>query len=84
MEKDVMPVLEEGVFSKVISRRLVKQEPVYCMSVDKNRNLVANGIVSSNCDALRYALFTAFGKKKNLKWGEDGGDGRSLGNTRQF
>ena len=59
-------------------------EDVYCMVVSKNRNMIANGIIVSNCDALRYALFTAFGKKKSLKWGEDVGDGRSLGNTRQF
>lgn len=35
-------------------------------------------------DALRYALFTAFGTKKNLKWNEGGYDGRTLGGARQF
>lgn len=31
------------------------------------------------CDAVRYALYSAFGVKKSLKWGESGDDGRSLG-----
>lgn len=30
-------------------------------------------------DALRYALFTAFGAKKNLKWNEGGHDATTLG-----
>lgn len=30
-------------------------------------------------DGLRYALFTAFGVKKSLKWGEGGHDGTTLG-----
>jgi len=37
------------------------------------------------CDALRYALFTAFGKRKHLKWNDDpGNDGRTLGGGRKF
>lgn len=36
-------------------------------------------------DALRYAIYTAFGLRKSLKWGENVGDGKSLGNNgRQF
>ena len=30
-------------------------------------------------DALRYAIFTAFGEKKHLKWNESSDDGRTLG-----
>lgn len=36
------------------------------------------------CDALRYCLYTNFGLKKNLKWGENNDDGRTLGGGRQF
>ncbi len=35
-------------------------------------------------DALRYALFTVFGHKKNLKWGEGNFDAGTLGGQRRF
>jgi PBSX family phage terminase large subunit len=36
------------------------------------------------CDGLRYALFTAFGLKKQLKWNEGGLDGGTLGGAKRF
>ena len=33
---------------------------VYCLSVPSTGNFVANGIVVRNCDALRYAVASAF------------------------
>jgi hypothetical protein len=51
---------------KVKSIKRAGNEDVYCLSVNKNRTMVANGIITGNCDALRYALFTAFGKRYTL------------------
>ena len=36
------------------------KDTVYCMKVSNNENFVANGIVVKNCDALRYAIVSAF------------------------
>lgn len=35
-------------------------EDVYCIKVPIYGNFVANGIVVKNCDALRYAVYSAF------------------------
>ncbi len=74
----------EVVGVRIKSIKLSGIEDVYCMVVSKNRNMIANGIIVSNCDALRYCLFTAFGAKKNLKWNEGGHDGTTLGGGRRF
>lgn len=50
----------EGVYSKVKSVEEDGIEDVYCISVPKTGNFVANGIVIANCDALRYAVCSAF------------------------
>ena len=65
---------------------LIREMEQYVWDAGKSAKGIEQPIKKNDdaCDALRYALFTAFGKKKNLKWGEDDGDGRSLGNTRQF
>jgi hypothetical protein len=50
----------EGYYSKV---KLIEEdgfEDVYCISVPSTGNFVANGIVVKNCDALRYAICSAF------------------------
>jgi hypothetical protein len=39
-------------------KRLDKKEPVYCFAAIKNGNMIANGIIVGNCDALRYAIAT--------------------------
>lgn len=31
---------------------------VYCLAGLRNGTMIANGIISRNCDALRYAVFT--------------------------
>lgn len=51
---------------KVRSIRRTGNEAVYCLCVNKNRTMVANGIVTGNCDALRYGLFSAFGKRFSM------------------
>lgn len=49
-----------GVYSAIKSIEECDPEDVYCISVPKTGNFVANGIVVKNCDALRYAVYTAF------------------------
>ena len=49
----------DPVLVKVKSiRKLEQKEDVYCLSALKNGNMIANGIVVKNCDALRYACYT--------------------------
>ena len=57
MEKNaqLLPKLEK---IKKISKK--GKDTVYCMKVTNNSNFIANGIVVANCDALRYACFSAF------------------------
>lgn len=43
---------------KSISR--VENQDVYCLASDKNGTMIANGIVTRQCDALRYAICSAF------------------------
>jgi hypothetical protein len=50
----------QGVYSKVKSIEEDGFEDVYCLSVPATGNFVANGIVIRNCDALRYAVCSAF------------------------
>lgn len=50
----------EGVYSKVKSIEEDGYEDVYCLSVPETGNFVANGMVIANCDALRYAVCSAF------------------------
>lgn len=40
-------------------RRLEKKEEVYCLA-SENGNFIANGVIVKNCDALRYAIYSAF------------------------
>lgn len=54
-------------FSKVKSIQEDGIEDVYCMSVPECGNFYANGILVKNCDAMRYALYTHYGKKTTLK-----------------
>ena len=57
----VEEVVEQNIGGKYVSVRSVEEdgeEDVYCMTMPKNGNFVANGIVVKNCDALRYAIFT--------------------------
>lgn len=49
-----------GVYSKVKSIEEDGIEDVYCLSVPETGNFIADGIVVSNCDALRYAVCSAF------------------------
>lgn len=45
---------------KIKSIRRVENEDVYCLSSEKNGTMIANGIITRQCDALRYAVCTAF------------------------
>ena len=49
-----------GVYSGIASIEECESEDVYCISVPSTGNFVANGIVVRNCDALRYAVCSAF------------------------
>lgn len=49
-----------GSYSKIKSIEEDGYEDVYCLSVPETGNFVANGIVVKNCDALRYAVTSAF------------------------
>jgi hypothetical protein len=49
-----------GVYSAVKSIEECENEDVYCISVPSTGNFVANGMVVKNCDALRYAVCSAF------------------------
>lgn len=35
---------------------LEEEEDVYCLAAEINGTMIANGVVVSNCDALRYAI----------------------------
>ena len=49
-----------GVYSAVKCIEESEPEDVYCLEVPATGNFVANGIVVKNCDALRYAVCSAF------------------------
>lgn len=49
-----------GVYSGIASIEECENEDVYCICVPSTGNFVANGMVIANCDALRYAVCTAF------------------------
>ncbi len=45
---------------KIKSIRRVENEDVYCLASEKNGTMIANGIITRQCDALRYAVCSAF------------------------
>jgi len=51
--------LEQKVNHKVVSVEFVGNRDVYNMEVEGTHNFAANGIYVHNCDAIRYALYTA-------------------------
>ena len=60
MQKQPHVAENAGVYSAVKSVEECEPEDVYCISVPLTGNFVANGIVVRNCDALRYAVCSAF------------------------
>jgi len=52
--ENVRPI---GVKVKSI-RKTNSLEDVYCLASETNGSMIANGIVTKQCDALRYALAT--------------------------
>jgi hypothetical protein len=72
VEKNVEVV---GVKIKSI-KRLDKQQDVYCLATKKNGNMIANGIIVKNCDALRYAVMT---HKIPKYYGDEVNFGKTLG-----
>jgi len=48
----------EVIYSRVTKIQKDGIEHVFCMSVPTTSNFITNGIVSHNCDALRYACYT--------------------------
>lgn len=51
-----------GSYSKVQSITEAGFEDVYCLCVPETGNFIANDMVVKNCDALRYAVVSAFPK----------------------
>ena len=60
MPKQKLVAINVGVYSGVKSIEECEPEDVFCISVPSTGNFVANGIVVKNCDALRYACYSAF------------------------
>ena len=60
MQKLGVVVGHVGVYSEIKSIEECSPEDVYCISVPSTGNFVANGIITRQCDALRYAVCTAF------------------------
>ncbi len=42
------------------SIKKIGKSDVYCLASKKNGTMIANGIITSQCDALRYACCSAF------------------------
>lgn len=62
-------IMEKNV---VVTRKIKKierkgKQDVYCLAALQNGTMIANGMIVSNCDALRYAIYTHFGKRTTLK-----------------
>lgn len=56
--------VEKCIGVKLKRKRYAGKSDVYCLTVPKTGNFIANGLVIKNCDALRYALFShGFGKE---------------------
>jgi len=59
MPKQDLVAEHAGVYSAVKSIEECEPEDVYCLATSTG-NFVANGMVIKNCDALRYAVCSAF------------------------
>lgn len=71
VQKDVRVV---GI--RIKSIRKVGKEDVYCLAALRNGTMIANGIITKNCDALRYCVFTHKISKYN---NQDPQFGKTLG-----
>lgn len=60
MQKKDFVVKNAGAYSAVKSIEECENEDVYCIYVRDTGNFVANGMVVKNCDAMRYAICSAF------------------------
>jgi len=56
MQKQKHAEENAGVYSAIKSIEEDGYEDVYCIYVPETHNFISNGIVSHNCDALRYAV----------------------------
>ncbi|CAB4132501.1 hypothetical protein UFOVP255_22 [uncultured Caudovirales phage] len=65
----ISPALGKPIGVKIKSIKTAGIEDVYCLGAIKHGTMIANGIITKNCDALRYALYTKFGQNKRLKRG---------------
>lgn len=81
----LIDIESQNIALSPVPRSGIGKKKVFNLSVEDDEEYFADGILVHNCDALRYALFTAFGKKKSLTWGvqERSGDGGSGGNGPQ-
>jgi hypothetical protein len=60
MQKADVVAKNVGVYSAVKNIEECEDEDVYCIYVQDTGNFVANGMVVKNCDAMRYAVCSAF------------------------
>jgi len=58
-KEDIVPSV---VLKKIVGIRKKERGKVYCLASPKHSNFVANGLVVANCDALRYMVYTHYGK----------------------
>ena len=53
-------IVPEAVHLKMLKiksiKKLENKENVYCLKATNNGNMIANGFIIKNCDALRYAI----------------------------
>lgn len=59
---EVLVCHDNQVYTSGISciKKSKRKRDVYCIGTDRHGTMVANGMIVSNCDALRYACYTAF------------------------
>ena len=64
-------IKKEGRMLKIKTIKPKGKADVYCMNVDKYHNFsVEGGLIIHNClDALRYVLYSQFGKRKTIRGG---------------
>lgn len=51
-------MVEKCIGVRLKRKSYAGKSDVYCLTVPKTGNFIANGLVIKNCDALRYSLFS--------------------------
>ena len=58
VEKNIIPffLIDQNTVTKIVELKNYGKEDVYNITVEKDHNYYANGILVKNCDAIRYGL----------------------------